>query len=76
MMISDKERLLEVYAALQMKGYRPIDQIVGYILTEDPTYITNHAGARQLAAKINRNELLKDMLLCYFSEMDSGKPTL
>lgn len=42
--------------------YRPMDQIIGYILTGDPTYITNHSGARQLAARIDRYDLLEDLL--------------
>lgn len=59
------ETLLRVYDALQEKGYHPVDQIVGYILTEDPTYITNHAGARHIITKIGRFELLRDMLVKY-----------
>lgn len=50
--------LLTVYAALSEKGYDPINQIVGYILSEDPTYITNHKNARSLIRKIDRDELL------------------
>jgi len=50
--------LLNVYAALLEKGYDPINQIVGYILSEDPTYITNHKNARSLIRKIDRDELL------------------
>ena len=57
-----KERLMQIYAALKEKGYNPVGQIVGYILSEDPTYITNHAGARQMIARIDREELLKDMI--------------
>ena len=49
-----KERLMQIYAALKEKGYNPVGQIVGYILSEDPTYITNHAGARQMIARIDR----------------------
>ena len=55
-----------VYAALKEKGYRPLDQIIGYILTEDPTYITNYNGARHLITKIDRHDLLRDILLNYF----------
>ena len=50
--------LLTVYAALIEKGYDPINQIVGYILSEDPTYITNHKNARSLIRKIDRDELV------------------
>lgn len=51
--------LTTVYNALQEKGYNPINQIVGYILSEDPTYITNYNGARTLIRKIDRDELLR-----------------
>lgn len=60
------ETLLRVYVALKEKGYHPVDQIVGYILTEDPTYITNHASARQIITRIDRYDLLRDMLVRYF----------
>ena len=59
-----KERLMQIYAALKEKGYNP----VGYILSEDPTYITNHAGARQMIARIDREELLKDMIADYLGK--------
>ena len=67
---NDKERqnkliLQEVYSALLEKGYNPINQIVGYILSEDPTYITNHRNARGLIRKIDRDELLGSMLREY-----------
>ena len=67
---SDKERqnrmiLQEVYSALLEKGYNPINQIVGYILSEDPTYITNHRNARSLIRKVDRDELLGSMLRQY-----------
>lgn len=51
--------LTTVYQALEEKGYNPINQIVGYILSEDPTYITNHMGARTLIRKLDRDELLQ-----------------
>ena len=54
-----KAILTTVYQALQEKGYNPINQIVGYILSEDPTYITNHNNARTLIRKIDRDELLQ-----------------
>ena len=53
-----KEILKQVYDALQEKGYNPINQIVGYILSGDPTYITSHKGARNLIRNIERDELL------------------
>ncbi len=51
--------MLLVYQALEEKGYNPINQIVGYILSEDPTYITNHKQARTLIRKVDRDELLQ-----------------
>jgi uncharacterized protein (UPF0297 family) len=55
-------KLLEVYDALCEKGYNPTAQLVGYVLTEDPTYITTHNNARVTARKIDRDELLKMMI--------------
>ena len=63
-----KAVLTTVYNALQEKGYNPINQIVGYILSEDPTYITNYNGARTLIRKIDRDELLQTLLKSYLSE--------
>lgn len=60
-----KEILKEVYNDLKEKGYNPINQIVGYILSEDPTYITSHNGARNLIRKIERDELLEKMVKEY-----------
>ena len=60
-----KKRVMQVYDALMEKGYNPVGQIVGYILTEDPTYITNHNGARQMISRIDREELLKDLVVGY-----------
>ena len=57
--------LLEVYSALIEKGYDPINQIVGYILSEDPTYITNYNGARSLIRKIDRDKLLNTLVKNY-----------
>ncbi len=56
-----------IYTALVERGYRPVDQIIGYILTDDPTYITNHNGARRMIANVDRHALLCDMLSAYFS---------
>lgn len=63
--VSNKEILKEVYAALVEKGYNPINQIVGYILSGDPTYITNHKNARALISKIEKDELLQQMIKTY-----------
>lgn len=60
-----KEILKEVYNDLKEKGYNPINQIVGYILSGDPTYITSHNGARNLIRKIERDELLEKMFKEY-----------
>ena len=67
---SDKDQqnrmiLQEVYKALLKKGYNPINQIVGYLLSEDPTYITNYNNARSLIRKIDRDDLLGAMLREY-----------
>ena len=60
-----KAVLKVVYEALSEKGYNPVSQIVGYILSEDPTYITTHNNARSLIRKIDRDELLKDLVKNY-----------
>ena len=60
--------LTEVYNALSEKGYDPINQIVGYILSEDPTYITNHMGARTLIRKLDRDELLQVLVKKYLGQ--------
>lgn len=57
--------LTEVYKALRAKGYDPVNQIVGYILSGDPTYITNHQSARSLICKIERDELLGVLVSSY-----------
>ena len=57
--------LRSVFDALSEKGYNPINQIVGYLLTEDPTYITNYNGARTLICKLDRDELLQELVQCY-----------
>ncbi|MBO4583708.1 MAG: IreB family regulatory phosphoprotein [Clostridia bacterium] len=60
-----KKLLKQIYAALESKGYNPINQLVGYILSEDPTYITTHDNARSLIRRIDRDELLQEMLKVY-----------
>ena len=60
-----KAILSSVYQALQEKGYNPINQIVGYILSEDPTYITNHNNARAMIRKVDRDELLQALVKNY-----------
>jgi uncharacterized protein (UPF0297 family) len=63
--ISVKEVLKDVYTALCEKGYNPVSQIVGYIMSGDPTYITNHNGARSLIMKVERDELLEELMQNY-----------
>lgn len=63
--IRTKEILKEVYEALLEKGYNPVNQIVGYILSGDPTYITSHKNARNLIRTIERDELLENMVKNY-----------
>lgn len=60
-----KRILSEVYRSLTEKGYNPINQIVGYLLSEDPTYITNHNNARSLICKLDRDELLQELVRHY-----------
>ena len=60
--------LRSVFDALNEKGYNPINQIVGYLLTEDPTYITNYNNARSMICKIDRDELLQDLVHSYLFE--------
>ncbi len=57
--------LAEVYSALNEKGYNAVNQIVGYIMSGDPTYITSHRGARSLIMKVERDELVEEMLKSY-----------
>ena len=70
---NDKERqihqvVLEVYDALSEKGYNPVNQIVGYILSEDPTYITTYHNARSLIRKVDRDDLLQAMVRSYIQK--------
>lgn len=70
MMEKDKENeardiLFSVYQALKEKGYNPINQIVGYILSGDPTYITNHNNARSVVRRLERDELLEEIVRFY-----------
>ena len=60
-----KEVLEQVYGALSEKGYNPVNQIVGYIMSGDPTYITSHNNARSLIMKVERDELVEELLKEY-----------
>ena len=62
--------LRTVYEALREKGYNPINQIVGYLLTEDPTYITNYNNARSMICKIDRDELMQVLVREYLFEQE------
>ena len=62
--------LRDVYEALTEKGYNPINQIVGYLLTEDPTYITNYNNARSMICKIDRDELMQVLVREYLFEQE------
>ncbi|MBR0349633.1 MAG: IreB family regulatory phosphoprotein [Acutalibacteraceae bacterium] len=63
-----KQTLSVVYNALNEKGYNPVSQIVGYILSEDPTYITTHNNARSLIRRIDRDELLQSLVKNYLKD--------
>lgn len=62
------EILLSVYSSLKEKGYNPVNQIVGYILSGDPTYITSHNNARSMIKKLERDELLEELVKSYVKE--------
>lgn len=63
-----REILESVYRSLEEKGYNPISQLIGYIMSGDPTYITNHNGARSLITKLDRDELLEEVFLYYLKK--------
>ena len=65
-----KNIVAQVYEALKIKGYDPISQIVGYILSGDPTYITSYNGARGLIVKIERDELLEELVKNYIGGIE------
>ena len=63
-----REILSSVYDSLKIKGYNPVNQIVGYILSEDPTYITNYNNARSLICRLDRDELLQELVMSYLEK--------
>jgi uncharacterized protein (UPF0297 family) len=63
-----REILSSVYDSLKVKGYNPINQLVGYIISEDPTYITNYNNARSLICRLDRDELLQELLESYLAK--------
>ena len=66
--LETKQALTQVYNALNEKGYNPINQLVGYILSEDPTFITNYNNARAIIAKLDRDELLRILVASYLAQ--------
>ncbi len=64
-----REILTKVFEALNLKGYNPISQIVGYIMSGDPTYITSHNGARSLIVKVERDELMEVLVKYYINSL-------
>jgi len=70
--VETKRVLSEVYEALKEKGYNPISQLVGYIMSGDPTYITNHNGARALITKVERDEMIEELFRVYLNELENG----
>lgn len=66
--------LTEVYHALEEKGYSPLNQLIGYILSGDPTYITSHKGARKKIHQIDRDELLEELLSYYLKDVIKDLP--
>ena len=65
-----REILSSVYDSLMLKGYNPINQLVGYILSEDPTYITIYNNARSLICRIDRDELLQELVRSYLEDKE------
>ena len=63
-----REILSSVYESLRIKGYNPVNQIVGYVLSEDPTYITNYNNARSLICRLDRDELLQEIVRYYLEK--------
>ncbi len=70
-----RETLLKVYSALVEKGYDPVNQIVGYILSEDPTYITTHKNARSLIRRLDRDEILQEIVRRYIECAEQSDKT-
>ncbi|MBQ7247730.1 MAG: IreB family regulatory phosphoprotein [Lachnospiraceae bacterium] len=69
--IPASEVLEKVYQALVEKGYNPVNQIVGYIMSGDPTYITSYGGARTMISKVDRDELLEELVTTYIETMQA-----
>ena len=76
--VNERERLIrgiinDVYTALSEKGYNPISQLVGYVMSGDPTYITNHNGARSMITRIERDEIVEELFNSYISNQMKDK---
>ena len=71
--LSAAEVLAHVYDALVEKGYDPINQIVGYVMSGDPTYITSHKNARSLIMKVERDEILEELMAAYVDSRLRGR---
>ena len=71
--IQAKDILEIVYKALSEKGYNPVNQIVGYVMSGDPTYITSHLGARSLIMKVERDEIIEELLKDYIRNHFDGE---
>ena len=71
--ISVSEVILRVYQALVERGYNPVNQIVGYIMSGDPTYITSHNNARSLIMKVERDEILEELMRNYVETCNERK---
>lgn len=69
--LQTKEILMSVFRSLEVKGYNPLNQLVGYILSEDPTYITNYNNARSLIRRLDRDELLRQLLKSYLKTVEN-----
>jgi uncharacterized protein (UPF0297 family) len=68
-----REIILKVYRALKEKGHNPVSQIAGYLLSGDPTYITSHMSARSLVRKVERDEILEELIRSYVSTNDNSR---
>ncbi len=68
-----KDVIDTVYLALTQKGYNPVNQIVGYVMSGDPTYITSHLGARSLIMKVERDEIIEELLKDYIQNHFDGE---
>ena len=66
-----RQILLDVYKSLKEKGYNPINQLVGYLLSGDPTYITSHNHARSIICQLERDDLLEDLVRVYLKELEN-----